>query len=171
VEDVLRASRVPLLVGRAYLASAPQKSGSFVGEEPFFRRILVPLDGSTASEAVIPHVLELGQMLEALVVLLHVDVEGPEGQSGVPRPCEQQLEDATRTITAVGLRTLVVRLEGNPLSSILGFARPSAVDLIAMTTHGASGNSRRMGSVTLGVLRNAVIPTLVVRAATAASRG
>ena len=171
VEHVLRASRIPILVARAYQPSAPQKSGSFVGDQPFFRRILLPLDGSSASEAVIPHVLELGRMLDTLVVVLHVKVEGPEGWNGGPRPWEQQLDEVARTLSAVGLKTLVVRLQGDPLSSILAFARPSAVDLIAMTTHGSSGNLWQMGSVTLGVLRNAVIPTLVVRAPTAASRG
>jgi nucleotide-binding universal stress UspA family protein len=163
VEDVLRASRIPILVARAYQASSPQKFGSFAGEQPFFRRILLPLDGSSASEAVVPHVVELGQMLDALIVVLHVDVEGPEGRNGLSRPWEQQLDHVTKIMSGVGLEILVVRLKGDPLSSILGFARPSAVDLIAMTTQGSSASSWPMGSVTLGVLRDAVIPTLVVR--------
>ena len=39
-----------------------------------YQRILVPLDGSTTSEAVLPHAEKLARALNVEIVLLHVDV-------------------------------------------------------------------------------------------------
>ena len=39
-----------------------------------YQRILVPLDGSTMSEAVLPHAEKLARALNVEIVLLHVDV-------------------------------------------------------------------------------------------------
>ena len=77
---------------------------------------------------------------------------------------DQRIEFAARTFSSAGLDTLAMNVGGEPITSILEFARPSAVDLIAMTTHGRTGLSKLlMGSVAQKVLREAVLPTLVVR--------
>lgn len=124
-EKVIRSGiRAPILV----LRSAP----------PAIRRILVPLDGSPASRAVLPYAEELARRHEATLVPVHVR------DDGLPA-----LPDATEI------------QEGDPAMRILEVA---GIDFIAMATHGRSGLKRWMlGSVTEKVLRHATVPMLVVR--------
>lgn len=180
VEAVLKGSPVPLFVARAY---RPGPSGEPIPAEceaPSISRILVPLDGSSACEAVMPYARELGRLLGARIVILHVTDElkaepgnfwgrNLSGEPAGPMPGEnatpdQRIEFAARTFSSAGLETLALNVGGEPITSILEFARPSAVDLIAMTTHGRTGLAKLlMGSVAQKVLREAVLPTLVVR--------
>ena len=91
-------------------------------------------------------------------------------KTGVHRPTYSVDDIASRAwfaeqCTAAGLETMTFNLGGEPISTILGFARPSAVDLIAMTTHGRTGLAKLLvGSVAQQVLEEAVLPTLLVRA-------
>jgi len=144
------------------------------------RRILVPLDGSSACEAVMPYARELGQLLGAMIVILHVRADAsydPSGFSGSrvtgrpegPAPSAQaspheRILYAAQTFSAAGLETMEINLGGEPASTILDFARPSAVDLIAMTSHGRTGLSKFiLGSVAERVLKESVLPTLIVK--------
>jgi len=180
VEPLLRVIRTPIFLAQAF---QPGGSGDPAPAEcaaPRIRRILVPLDGSSACESVMPYARELGQLLGAMIVVLHVSPQGSEapedflgsrvsGRPEGPAPGddatpEQRIDYAARTFSAAGLETITLHLGGDPLTTILDFARPSAVDLIAMTTHGRSGLSKLlMGSVAGKVLREAILPTLVVR--------
>jgi nucleotide-binding universal stress UspA family protein len=180
VEGLLKASRAPIFMARAF---RPVEFGVPIPAEceaPSIRRILVPLDGSSACEAVMPYARELGGLLGALIVILHVNAEQDEGPgnfmgsrvSGRPSgpvpgsdasPGER-IEYAAKTFSAAGLETMTINLGGEPIRTILDFARPSAVDLIAMTTHGRTGLSKLlMGSVAERVMREALLPTLLVR--------
>jgi nucleotide-binding universal stress UspA family protein len=180
VEGLLKESRVPIFVARAFQRSGFGEPTPSECEAPSIRRILVPLDGSSACEAVMPYARELGQLLGALIVILHVSAEKSEdpdsflgsqvsGRPAGPAPGEEasppeRIKYAAQTFSAAGLETLTLNLGGDPISTILEFARPSAVDLIAMTTHGRSGLSKLMiGSVAERVLREAILPTLLVR--------
>lgn len=181
VEDVLKSNRVPVIVARAYRPDGAEGPIPAECEVPTIRRILVPLDGSSACEAVMPYARELAQLLGARVILLHVsgvgeaepgsfwgrnlsgEVLGPApGPDAAP---DQRIEYAARTFSSAGLEALALHLGGDPITTILDFARPSAVDLIAMTTHGRTGLSKLMiGSVAAMVLRQALLPTLLVPA-------
>jgi len=180
VGGLLNESRVPIFVARAYQPSGSGEPTPAECEAPSIRRILVPLDGSSACEAVMPYARELGQLLGALIVILQVTAEDGHGPgrflgTGIPgRPLgpapgeeaspAERIEYAAKTFSAAGLETLTLNLEGEPISTILAFARPSAVDLIAMTTHGRTGLSKAlMGSVAERVLSEAILPTLLVR--------
>lgn len=180
VEEVLSRSRVPILVARSFRPSA---SGEFIPSEceaPTIQRILVPLDGGSACESVLPYARELGQMFGARIIILHVAQDGseepgrswgalPPGESLGPPPGEgatpaQRIAYAARTFSFAGLETMTLAAGGDPIRSILEFARPSAADLIAVTTHGQSGLAQLLtGSVALQLLREAVLPTLLVR--------
>jgi nucleotide-binding universal stress UspA family protein len=179
IERVLEKSHVPVFVARAYRPGGLDEVQPAECEAPSIRRILVPLDGSSACEAVMPYVRELGQLLGALIVILHVDPEESEdsgsflgnrvsGRPSGPVPgesasIEDRIEYAAKTFSAAGLETMTLTLGGDPVPTILNFARPSAVDLIAMTTHGKSGLSKLLlGSVAGKVLKEAILPTLVV---------
>ena len=180
VEEVLKASSVPLFVARSF---RPGSAGDPVPSEceaPSIGRILVPLDGSSACEAVMPYARELGRLLGARIIILHVSNElsaepgnfwgrnlsgeplGPApGEDATP---EERIEFAAQTFSSAGLETLALNVGGEPIQAILDFARPSAVDLIAMTTHGRTGLSKLlMGSVAQNVLHEALLPTLLVR--------
>jgi nucleotide-binding universal stress UspA family protein len=179
IERVLEKSRVPVFVARAYRPGGLVEPQPAECEVPSIRRILVPLDGSSACEAVMPYARELAQLLGALIVILHVSPEEledpnnfsgrrvsgrPEGPApGADSSVADRIDYAAKTFSAAGVETLTLNLGGEPISTILNFARPSAVDLIAMTTHGRTGLSKLlMGSVAEKVLKEAILPTLVV---------
>jgi nucleotide-binding universal stress UspA family protein len=181
IERVLEKTHVPVFVARAYRPGGLEDLQPAECEAPSIRRILVPLDGSSACEAVMPYARELGQLLGALIVILHVDPEERSdpgnflgsrvsGRPSGPAPGENASVDeriayAARTFSAAGLETVTLNLGGDPGTTILNFARPSAVDLIAMTTHGRSALSKfLLGSVAGRVLKEAILPTLVVTA-------
>jgi len=184
VESLLKGSPVPIFVARAYRPGGDGDPLPAECEAPSIRRILVPLDGSSTCESVMPYARELGQLLGALIVILHVSPEQnaepgnflgsrfsgrplgpPPGTDASPA---ERIEYAARTFSAAGLETMTLNLGGDPVTAILDFARPSAVDLVAMTTHGRTGLSKLlMGSVAEKVLKEAILPTLLVRSGAA----
>lgn len=168
-ERVIRASPVPVIVVRPGLPPAAPP-----------RNLLVPLDGTDFSSAVLPEAMDLSRRFGARVVLLHVleRVEfGRFRRSSEPsRPDgrergEERLRRASEWCRQRGIDTLPLLEEGSPPAVILNVCRFNAIDMIAMATHGRSGIPRLMaGSVTERVLRGAAVPVLVVRAAAAARR-
>jgi len=180
IDEILRDTTVPLFVSRAFEAVSEDEVRPARCEPSNIRRILVPLDGSSVCEAILPFARELGQMLGALIVVLHVDPDLADDPGGFlatrvtgkpegPIPdgtasADDRLTYAARFFSAAGLETMVLKLGGSPAGTILAFARPSAVDLIAMTSHGRTGISNLLiGSVAQRVLKEAILPTLVVR--------
>jgi nucleotide-binding universal stress UspA family protein len=180
VGELLRDVRVPLYVARAFRPGSGAEPLPAECEAPSIRRVLVPLDGSTICEAVMPYAKELGQLLGARIIILHVSpdegdqegsfvgnrvVGGPHGPApGASATEADRIEYAAHTFSAAGLETLTLTMGGDPTTTILDFARPSAVDLIAMTTHGRNGLSKLiLGSVADKVLKEGVLPTLLVR--------
>jgi len=142
------------------------------------KRILVPVDFSTASRAALWRAGELATALGATIELLHVvDLpqplhvisEGhvplpPEYRRDVLRGTEGHLTDwlETATIPATIHRALG---EGKPFVEIVKYARDHSVDLIVMGTHGRGGLSHLLlGSVADKVIRTAPCPVMTVRA-------
>jgi len=161
-EKVIRAADRPLLIHRSFGLARPAGP---------IRRILVPTDGSAASEAVLPAVVRLARTLEAHVVVLHAPV-GAEvavgAYSGTLGAAPAPSEDVTHHMSAVletqGLPVTTLTLAGDAASQIVNACKPWNIDLIAMATHGRSGLGRWvLGSVTEKVLRTAPVPTLIVR--------
>jgi nucleotide-binding universal stress UspA family protein len=148
-----------------------------------FKKILVTLDGSELSEAVLPHVQTLATATGAQVVLLRVVpilTTIPTYLTMVPTPVaytppppapeldlRSQAEGYLQRIAMDYFPDRVVAQEvyaGPTADSILEFAEQARVDLIAMTTHGRSGLSRLMlGSVADEIVRRAQAPVLLVR--------
>ncbi|MCC7163707.1 MAG: universal stress protein [Anaerolineae bacterium] len=145
------------------------------------KKILVPLDGSTMSEAVLPYVRTFAKSLNAEVILMRVvtnQVYETMPAQVPPMPVmtmratsEQdyygQAEGYLQRVAFDYFPDSVVRLEvmGGPTTdSILDFAMTHEVDMIAMTTHGRSGLSRMvLGSVADEVMRRSHLPVLLVR--------
>lgn len=160
-EKVIRASEIPVLLVRSYKETAVGADRTPVQEIPF-RRILVPIDGSEKSLAVLPHVRTFAKAVGASVLVLGVVEPTAEGKAGEGEPL---VRIAVKDLARDGIPVDPVIRLGDPASEILDATKRHGVDLLAMSTHGRSGPSRWvMGSVTEKVLRAATVPMLVVRA-------
>jgi len=140
------------------------------------KRVLVALDGSTSSEAMLRFVLEIAAPLDMTVLLLRVvepltpgmapDVYmGPlEDVEGRRRDAEEYLAPIAAALRARGVDTAWTVRRGRPEDEILAAAEESAVDMIAMATHGRTGVGRLLfGSVAEAVLRRAAVPVFLMR--------
>jgi nucleotide-binding universal stress UspA family protein len=145
-----------------------------------YEKILVPLDGSKESERVVDHVrviakscgvpeVVLLRVIEPLATAANLTYIGEDSARDLKQKAKAAAEEylsyaADRLRTHCGgVKTAV--LEGNPASVILDYASENGVDLIAMSTHGASGLTRwAIGSVTERVIRHSAVPLLVLPA-------
>lgn len=137
--------------------------------------ILVPLDGSTLAECVLPHVAAIAPVTHARITLLHVLQQSHNGSPPAVDPVEwhlqkQNAEKYLESIVArlsddgiLGVETAI--LEGNPAGIVIDFARSNNVDLIALSTHGNSGLSGwNVSGVVQKILLRSYKSTLLVRA-------
>jgi nucleotide-binding universal stress UspA family protein len=166
-ESLVRMAPVPVLLVRGELTWTRGEIG----------RILVPLDGSELSEAVLPVVERLAGPFDFAVDLLCV-VEPIPGAAAVALPvqarellnlrtaeAEQYLGKIAAALEAKGLRVRTEVREGSAVDAIHRAAREARAGLIAMSTHGRSGLGRLLlGSVAESVLRGAEVPILLWRA-------
>ena len=139
-------------------------------------RILVPLDGSQLSEAVLGPALELATRLDAELLLVEVVAWPPIIYSDpielLPYDPEEQLAEVRTYLAHMAARLrksgASVRWHADvgrtPAATIVRLARDEHADLIAMATHGRSGLARVvLGSTTTGTLQHAGVPLLIVR--------
>jgi nucleotide-binding universal stress UspA family protein len=172
-EKVLRGATKPLLL-------VPEKRHEAKSvEKSIFRRILVPLDGSTPGEVVLPWAKELARRTKSKLFLLHV-ILSPDKLTGVSHYAisfEEQLIEILRKqgreyITSVAAELEREKLDfkydlitGMPADTILDYAKENDIDLIAMSTHGRTGVGRFvLGSVADKVVHVSEVPVLLIRA-------
>jgi nucleotide-binding universal stress UspA family protein len=139
-----------------------------------FRRILIPLDGSSLAECVAGAATSLAARFHARAILLHVLERGAPATVHGDRHL-RQVEEAERYLRAVQSRWGApppVELEWHVHpneqrdvpGSIVEHANDLDVDLILLSTHGAGGTRRALfGSVAQQVLRKGARPVLLVR--------
>lgn len=145
-----------------------------------FNHILVPLDGSHFSEGALPYAKELAHKFHGRITLLRV-VPPPElfvnDMAGGTAEFLLKLRDQAENEAANYLNMLQATLrqenyavdwhivgDGMVAESILAAAEAHKVDVIVMTTHGRTGIGRWVfGSVAEKVLRQAPVPTLLIR--------
>jgi nucleotide-binding universal stress UspA family protein len=142
-----------------------------------YERMLVPLDGSLSAEAILPFAEQVAGPLDAEVVLFRV-VEPPSpielvASAGVVSPdtftlrdidAKRYLSEIARRLSKKGIRVRTRVMVGSAAEEILGAARSTSADLIAMATHGRSGVGRALfGSVAESVLRASPVPVLLIR--------
>jgi nucleotide-binding universal stress UspA family protein len=143
-----------------------------------YNRILVPLDGSPLSEAVLPYAKNLARALNVEIVLLHVDVSpAPEFDPHTPplapptKEIKQIHADEKAYIKHIcskleseGARATYLLREGPVTETILEVAEIMQADLIAMSTHGRTGMLRLLlGSVAEQVVHESKIPVMLFR--------
>ncbi len=152
-ESVLRRSRIPVLLvnPRTYL---PGEAGTIA------RRILVPVEASPESRAILPLVGAVARLAAAEVLLVHVEAEPGQGT-------HQEIFAAAReALAAAGgaARVREVVPTGAPAAAILATIDQERADLVVMTTHGREGLERLwIGSVAEAVARACPVPVVVQR--------
>ncbi len=137
--------------------------------------ILVPLDGSTLAECVLPHVSAIAPVTNARVTLVHVMESLQDGNGPAVDPVEwhlrkqnsekylEQVASRLQDTGILGVERII--LEGNPANSVVDFAHNNNVDLIILSTHGQSGLSGwNVSSVVQKILLRAYKSILLVRA-------
>lgn len=166
------------------MSSAGPAEGVFAGparkEATMYQRILVPIDGSAASERGLQEAVSLALTQNARLLFLHVLDDYPLLQQVTSQAtldamlkgmrhagldmlakAKQRAEDAT-----VHCETLMREVSGKPVADmIVDQAAQHHCDLIVMGTHGRRGLARlTMGSDAEQVLRSSPVPVLLVRA-------
>jgi nucleotide-binding universal stress UspA family protein len=142
-----------------------------------YRKIMVPLDGSSLAECALEHAREIAQgcnipVIELVTVVktffwwesditdpaIYQQVADDEKAKG-----QEYLKKEAAQLGKSGFTVKTVILEGSAAEQLINYARDNGVDLILMTTHGRSGISRfALGSVTDKVVRAVSVPVLII---------
>ena len=144
-----------------------------------YKRILVPIDGSPASNRGLEEAIQLAKDQSAVVRLLHVLNEwlivSPDSTGANPGDLEEALRaagdallneaDARARSAGVTATTALVQQMGAPVgAAILRHAEEWPADLIVCGTHGRRGVRRLvLGSDAEYILRHTRIPVLLLR--------
>ncbi|HEY7877019.1 MAG TPA: universal stress protein [Gemmatimonadaceae bacterium] len=140
-------------------------------------RIVVPLDGSPASEQALPVALGIAQRDRAAIELVHVHESLPPYRTQGAPTLDPGLDDELRKGGERYLEAVARRLRQNtgvearhtlldgPISATLAeHIKTQRADLVVMTTHGRSGLSRMwLGSTAVDMVRRLECPVLLVR--------
>ena len=169
-DQIVRRSRCPVLLARPHRHVAEEREAAAVSD------VLVPLDGTVTSEAILPHALEVCRLTGASCTLLHVIV--PElliTGAAVPvaladqRVTIMQQPQADAYLASLADRfhegavpvTIAALRHADVESGILEYCAAHPVSLIAMATRGTRGLERAMlGSTLDELLRKTHLPLL-----------
>ena len=134
-----------------------------------FETLVVPLDGSARSEAVLPTAEQWARTLDVPMRFLAVpEPSGIEGLYTVDDGfvlTEQRLERACVSMRDHGIdASYAITPSLLPARAIVRFVRNMPHSLLCMSTHGRAGIARvAVGSVTMGVVRSAPCPVVCTR--------
>ena len=176
---VARAAKCSILLIRC--AAKPTGKASL-------EKLLVTLDGSKPSEAVLPYIEALAPRLKSRVTLLNVvellyhiypfaEGMGYYGAAGVVRVpyseeemkpardvAEKYMKDVNDKLASKGVKTSYEIRIGPPAEEIIKAEEETKPDMVVMSTHGHSGFGRfEHGSVADKVLHAGTAPLLLVR--------
>jgi nucleotide-binding universal stress UspA family protein len=156
-EQVLKQSPCPVFI----LHSARQEPADKRSEN-LFKRILVPLDGTEESSAILECVERFAKMHDAEVVLFHDEMESAEFDDK-KAAIKAKLQDQSVELANNGLRvSLDMTTYKRPIREILDRIDGMSIDLVSMATHGTGGEKRALDeSVTAEIIRHSSCPLLV----------
>ena len=138
-----------------------------------YNKILIPLENSSADQAILQHIKPLAKWAGASLLLMHV------ADGWVARNYEQlklaeseemkadraYLESIAETLRAEGFEVDHVLAMGEPSDEIVKFTHKHKVDLIAMSTHGHRFVSDLLYGSTVDKVRHLVdVPVLLLKA-------
>ncbi len=137
--------------------------------------ILLPLDGSTLAESVLPHAIALTAAFKSKLTLLRVVYAEPQNnQRGIVNPIDWQirkseaeayLQSVQSRLSDIEIDSDIRILEGKPADQIVEFANNEKVDLVLLTSHGKSGPSAwNINSTVQKVLLRTFSPVMLIRA-------
>lgn len=169
-DSLIRHTTIPVLVVKpptSYLN--PQVNEAF-------KRIVVPLDGSTLAEQILPRVMALATIEEAEIILLNVLIPQSHSQKEIVDPSlpwwDKEIAVARLYLFRIAGRlrrngvpvTTDIVIGDNVASAIGDFAGRERADLIAIATHGRGGLARMLrGSVAAAVMHSASMSMLVLK--------
>ena len=164
--------------GRPVLLARPHRHPPEEHEPAAVSEVLILLDGTAASEAIVDHAIEVCRLTGAACTLLHVVVPEllPTGVAPPPALADQRAAVAEERMaeTYLASRAEQLRAAHVPLTTaivrhpdladgVLEYCASHPVSLIAMATRGRGGVERAvLGSVTDALLHKTHMPILVV---------
>jgi nucleotide-binding universal stress UspA family protein len=126
-----------------------------------FKRLLVALDGTDASELSLPYARTLAERFGSELTLLAVP-EDPDSPEQVTN-ASLYLEGVANDLNNSELKCVAIVTGLDPAATIVSMAEDWDTDLIVMATHGRGGLDRLMlGSVADHVVRSSHRPVLLV---------
>ena len=135
--------------------------------------ILVPTDGSDASEGAVEHAIELATQYDATLHALYVVDTGAYSslEMGADIVAEALEEEGSKAVDQVaseaseaGVDVETAVRTGIAHRAIVEYVTEQGVDLVVMGTHGRTGVGRfLLGSVAEKVIRTADAPVMTVR--------
>ena len=149
--------------------------------KPSIQRILVPLDGSLASQACLPIAIRIARQQDAELILLHaIEPVGFYQLPGISDADRKVLDAAASILESVarkhfdqiaarlqneGLRvTVEVRSGSNPTTLMSEIISSMDVDFIAMTAHGSSGSEEYpLARTSAHMVSHTPVPLLIVQ--------
>jgi nucleotide-binding universal stress UspA family protein len=154
-DKVVRANiSQPVMLVRA------KESRSDIREKRILKKALVPLDGSTGSEAVIPYISKMASKLHMELMLLNVKPKNNHDNGD----SESYLQDWCIKFKGEAITAGYKVITGSVADKIIDTADEFAFDLVAMSTRGKGGlNLWSLGSVAQKVFLGGNTPLLLVR--------
>lgn len=130
---------------------------------PYFRLVVVALDGSSQARAAFDVACSLARERQGTVTA--ITVRGPDPDER--RDALALVREATAHARAdYGLELQAEIRDGDPVTEILAATEQCGADSIVIGSHGRGGLQRALlGSVAEGVMRRATVPVVVVRGA------
>jgi nucleotide-binding universal stress UspA family protein len=169
-DSLIRHTTIPVLVVK------PSTSYLNPQVHEVFRRIVVPLDGSTLAEQILPRVLTLASLEDAEITLLNVLVPQSHAQKEIADPdlpwwdkdisiAQSYLFRIAGNLRRAGVPvTTDIMISENIAGAIGDFAGREKADLIAIATHGRGGLNRILhGSVADAVMHSTRMSMLVFK--------
>ena len=170
-DSLIRHTSIPVLVVKPPTSYLNPQAGKA------FTHVVVPLDGSTLAEQILPPIVSLAGVEGADVTLLHVVRAQPPAPAGITssgtawwekdiKSAQNYLQRVSRQLrrrAGLCVKTDIVVSQSVP-GAISDFAAREKIDLIAIATHGRGGLARMLrGSVADAVLHQANASMLVLR--------
>src|SRR5262245_43906016 len=140
-----------------------------------YKRILVPLDHSSADIVILSHIRSLARMMSSQLILVHVaDGFGARFQeqlnleeSSEIKEDRDYLKEIEKGLSQEGFTVKSYLAAGEPAEQILAVADKEQCDLIAMATHGHKFvKDLILGSVADNIRHRTSLPILMICATT-----
>ncbi len=135
-----------------------------------WKKILVPIDGSTQSSIAIKRAIEMAKFYQSQLKLLSVVnisaelyIEAPKSADELVKKTKLFVEEKKNEILAQDIHVDVFVREGEPYKQIIDMAHELNSTVIIMGSHGRTGvKAFMMGSVSQKVIGYSTIPVLIV---------